>query len=171
MLFAPNHFHHVGLDEWRARFPEALVVCSDRARPRLSRQHRGLDFRPLEEASGLLPSGVSFLVPEGTRNGEAWLRIEGETGVTWVVSDAFFNVDAPIHGPAGLFLRMTKASPGLSLGNTFKWLATRDRRAYRSWLLRQLEADAPKQVVFGHGETLTGDVPGRLRELVARRLA
>src|SRR5690554_2669855 len=35
LLIAPNHFHHLGLASYLKRWPEARVLCSDAARPRL----------------------------------------------------------------------------------------------------------------------------------------
>lgn len=171
VFLAPNHFHHVGLPEGTRRYPGGLVVSSDAARPRLSSQRPGLAFGPLAEAAALLPPGASFLLPEGTRIGEVWLRLEGPKGVAWVVSDAFFHVTDRVPGAPGLFLRATRATPGLSLGDTFKWLATRDRRRYRAWLLDRLERDQPTVMAFGHGAALEDPaLPGRLRALAEARL-
>lgn len=170
VFLAPNHFHHVGVPEWSARFPGAFTVCSETARPRLTKQRKETALRPLSDAVGLLPKGASFLEPAGTRNGETWLRLEAPTGVTWVVSDAFFWSTQAVPGPAGLFLRLTRAVPGLAVGNTFKWLATKDRAAYKAWVLAQLEKDRPTRMCFGHGETLFDEqLAARLKALVEAR--
>ena len=41
MFLAPNHFHNLGLAEWTAKYPDAIVVSSETALPRLKRQARG----------------------------------------------------------------------------------------------------------------------------------
>lgn len=170
VFLAPNHFHHMGVPQWSARFPDAFTVCSDAARPRLMKQRQETRLRPLSDAVPLLPKGASFLDPAGTRNGETWLRLESPTGVTWVVSDAFFWSTQAVPGPAGLFLRLTRAVPGLCVGNTFKWLATKDRAAYTAWVLAQLEQDRPTRLCFGHGATLFDEqLAARLKALVESR--
>ena len=101
----------------------------------------------------------------------------------WVVSDAFFTVAANARGVAGLFLRLTKTTPGLCIGRTFTWLAVRDRAAYRQWLDAQLDRDRPTRLITGHGEVLTDTAdttgaPGestrplvdRLRAVIEERL-
>lgn len=172
LLLAPNHFHHLGLPEWIDRHREAVTIASERALPRLRRQQPLVRFEPLAAGEPLLPAGLSFLVPEGTKTGEVWLRIAAPKGVAWVVSDAFFNVLRPVGGLTGWLLRATGTAPGLRIGETFRFLALADRRRFAAWTLERLAADRPVTLVVGHGEPLTGvDLADRLSELVRRRLA
>lgn len=59
-LLAPNHYHNKGLVEYTEAFPEAALVCSERAKPRLEKQ-----------------------------TGEVWLTQATAEGTVWVVCDAF----------------------------------------------------------------------------------
>jgi hypothetical protein len=186
LLLAPNHFHHLGLPEWTERYPEAVPIAlpewterypeavpiaSEQALPRLRRQHPRVTFRPLAEGERLLPAGVSFLVPEGTKTGEVWLRIASPQGVAWVVSDAFFNVLRPVTGFPGVVLRATGTVPGLRIGATFTLLALGDRRRFAAWTLDRLAADRPVALAVGHGEpVLSEHLSDRLAELLRRRL-
>lgn len=109
ILFAPNHFHHMDLARYRERFPEGIAVASAVAIPRLrARGHDGL--RPTEDVR--LPPGLRWLIPEGTKSGEAWLAIDGDGGPTWIVCDAFFNEMKPVRGFEGSMLRFGKITPG-----------------------------------------------------------
>ncbi len=169
-LFAPNHFHHLGLAEWRARFPGVRVVASEAALPRL-RAKSPVPFEPLAALAAALPANVRFLEPPGLKNGEAWVRVQGAGGVVWVVSDAFHHVVEPVRGVEGVLLRALGIVPGLRIGTTFKLLAVRDRRAYREWVLEQLDADRPTALVVGHGEAVKGPaLAEQLRALVQSRL-
>jgi hypothetical protein len=171
VLLASNHFHHLGLPEWRRRYGEATAIASEKASVRLARQQPSVRFRPLESVAASLPFGVSFLEPAGTKNGEAWLRIEGEQGVTWLVGDAFFHVLRPVTGVNGMVLRATGTVPGLRIGGTWFWLAVEDRRRYGEWVLERLQTDRPTTLVVGHGEPLQGaDLSDRLRTLVETRV-
>src|SRR5215470_6123036 len=79
VLLAPNHFHHLSLARFRARYPEAVAVAAKSALPRLeAKGHRGL--RDVMEVEGLLASGSRVLCPEGLRCGETWLSLADERG-------------------------------------------------------------------------------------------
>jgi hypothetical protein len=163
-LFAPNHFHHLGLKRFRAQWPDAIGVASDGARPRLAQKGHALE--PL--AAAPLPAGARWLEPPGLKNGEAWLALADGT---WIVCDAFFHCNRPVTGLTGFVLRRTRTVPGLCVGQTFRWLGVRDRRAYREWLLDTLRATPPRRVIPSHGEILDGDdVPDRLRAVAEARL-
>jgi hypothetical protein len=173
VIFAPNHFHNAGLPAARARWPNAIVVASEGASPRLSRQrHEGI--RPLEEAIPLLPDGARFLPCEGTKTGETFLSLPpqpGERGPTWIACDAFFHVTRAVRGTMGMMLRAMAVVPGLRVSRTFRYVAVRDARAYVSWLEAAIEREAPFRLVVSHGEALEGDdLGGRLLAATRDRL-
>ena len=170
VLFAPNHFHHLSLPRFRQKWPDAPVIASTGARPRLQKQgHQNL--APLEAAATLLPAGVSFVEPPGLKNGEAWLTVDGEGGRTWIVCDAFFNQVRPVRGFMGIGLRWAKIIPGLSIGQPFRWFGIRDEPVYRAWLLDRLRAERPRRLIVSHGEPLIGDeVADRMIAVVEHRL-
>jgi hypothetical protein len=162
-LFAPNHFHHLSIPRFAARYPEARIVAGQTAIPRL-RKKTGLSR--IEAAEG-----ASFLECRGTKTGETWLSLEAGGERTWVVCDAFFHVTREVTGAMGFALRATKTLPGLSIGNTFRWLALRDQAEYREWAQTALAGERPARLVVSHGEPVSG--PGlneRLESLLRSRL-
>ncbi len=170
VLFAPSHFHHMEVERFRQRFPDALPVASERALPRLSRQgHAGM--KELAEAESLLPPGATWTRCEGTRSGEAWISLPGDAGPTWLVSDAFFNVERPVSGSMGFLLRSLAVVPGLRVARTFRWVAVDDIGAYTKWVLPLIERARPFRVVPSHGEPVSGaGLPERLANAVRERL-
>ena len=170
VLLAPNHFHHLGLRRFRARYPDALVVAGEGALPRLkAKGHEGV--QELVAAEPLLPESARLLRCAGVRTGEAWLSFIDDGRRTLLISDAFFNVAAPVTGIAGFMLRRMQAAPGLRLGATFIWLGVRDRAAYCDWVRETLAREAPARIFFSHGEPFEADdVSERLTELIERRL-
>jgi hypothetical protein len=151
VLVAPNHYHHLALPKLRAQFPDAMVVASDGAQPRLVKQgHAGI--RPLHEAK--LPEGVRLLPAEGVKNGETWMSIERDGERVLVVADAFFNVEQPCTGFEGFMLRRLRTVGGLRLGRTFQWLAVGDKAAYRKWASDTLARLQPTVIAFAHGAPL-----------------
>lgn len=151
VLVAPNHFHHLALPDLRAQFPDAMVVASDGARPRLERKgHAGI--RPLSDAK--LPEGVQLLPAEGVKNGETWMVVERDGARVLVVGDAFFHVERACTGFEGFMLRRLRTVGGLCIGRTFEWVGLRDRAVYRKWALDTLERVAPTAIAFAHGSPL-----------------
>jgi hypothetical protein len=171
-LLAPNHFHHLSIPRFRERYPEAAVLATRTAMPRLSSKgHQNLT--DVAERSDLLPAGSKILVCEGSRTGEVWLALPGGAGEgpTLAVCDGFFNVQRPTVGAMGLVLRLTQSSPGLQLGKTIRWLAMADRPAFVSWARKTVTDLAPARLVMSHGEPLAlPDLAPRLSNLVHERL-
>lgn len=170
VLFAPNHFHHLGIGRFRARYPDAVVVAGTQAERRLARKgHAGLV--DVATVSSRLVAGAHWLRCEGTRNGEVWLSLPGDAGPTWITCDAFFNVLRPITGVMGVLLRSLHTTPGLCIGQTFLWLGLRERATYRAWLLAALDEERPRRLLLSHGEVVTlDDASQPLRALIAARL-
>jgi glyoxylase-like metal-dependent hydrolase (beta-lactamase superfamily II) len=167
-LLAPNHFHHLGLAEWRARYPEARVFATAVAAPRLQKK-AGLPAEPAEALP--LPRHVRLLEAGGSKAGEAWLRVETRGGTAWVVGDAFFNMAAHPTGLFGLGARLTGTTAGLRIGSTWSPLHLRDKGAYREWLDARITEDRPRILVPLHGDVLVDPtLPDRLRALARDRL-
>ncbi|MCC6648215.1 MAG: hypothetical protein IT374_21925 [Polyangiaceae bacterium] len=170
VLLAPNHFHHMGLPAYRARYPGAVAVTSDGARPRLTRQGHA-DLAPLDAARERLPRGARLLECRGVKTGEVFLSLEAGGERVWIVCDALFHVTRPLTGVLGAALRTLKTSPGLCVGQTFLWLALRDRRAYLGWLREQLAAERPATILFSHGAPYEVGDGAELDRLLERRLS
>ena len=165
-LLAPNHFHYLGIAPWLERCPRAVPVCGRIALPRLTKKVE-VPWTDLEELSAALPEDASVLEPEGTRNGEVWLRV----GSTLIVCDAFFNLPEMPTGALGIFCRLTDTAPGLKIGSTWKYLALSDRAKYVAWIESVLEHHPPERLVASHGAIAEGtDLADRIRALVRSRL-
>ncbi len=167
-LFAPNHFHHLSLDRYQRRFPDAVPIASRGALPRLRRKGHA-DLVPIDQVE--LPAGIHFLVPDATKSGEAWLSIDGgASGPTWIVCDAFFHETRPITGVQGFFLRRLNISPDLCIGSTFTLMCISDDAKYAADVRRRIDEEKPARVLFSHGEPLEADVPTALHGVLRRRL-
>jgi hypothetical protein len=78
-LVAPNHFHNLGLAEQVKRTPTVRLYASASAIPRLEKRIKK-PFADVETLQHELPKGFAFLIPPGTRAGEAWLSAPGARG-------------------------------------------------------------------------------------------
>jgi hypothetical protein len=164
VLLAPNHFHHRSLRRFRDRWPTAVACAAPGAIPRLARQgHEGL--ASIDDVA--LGDRARFLRCEGVKTGETWIAV----GSTWVVCDAFFNVEHHVTGLVGFALRRLRTCPGLCIGDTFRWLGIRDRARYVAWVRAELEQEPPARLVFSHGAPLGGpELATRVARLLRERL-
>jgi hypothetical protein len=169
VLFAPNHFHHLGLPRYRQQFPDAKVVASAGARPRLEKKgHAGIV--DLAEVEPLLPEGARFLRCEGLKNGEVFLSLDAGGTRTWIVCDAFFHETRPTRGARSLLFRALGVAPGLKIGRTFQWVGLADTKAYRAWLDQALERERPKRILVSHGTPIEIGDGSALRAEIRRGL-
>ncbi len=155
-LLAPNHYHNKGLQEHVDAYPDASLVCTTAAEPRL-RKITGLSFAPLGELSAHLADGYAFLEPDGVKTGEVWVQIKGSENA-WIVTDAF---SADLH-PIGEY-----AAAPILLG-TFQKYGVRDAERFKSSTLRMLDACAPTLLLSCHGSPVKAkNLNIKLSELLA----
>jgi hypothetical protein len=166
-LVCPNHFHHLGLAEWKQRYPETDIYARAQALPRLTKMYPSLDIKPIDELDRLIAPDVSRLEPQGTKNGELWLRTQD----AWIVGDAFFNLRPPISGVTGWILKLIRTAPGLKIGRLWAPLHLADRVRYRAWLIEELEKAPPSWLIPAHGDPISApDLAGQLRTLAGQSL-
>ena len=140
VLCAPNHYHHRGLAEHVNLFPNAKLVCSTYAKPRLENQ-TGFQFENLNQLTKKLPETVTVLEPEGLKTGEIWLEIKDKDSTLWIVCDAFSSSPSKMdifYGEPS----MLKTFPNYGVG---------DRAVYKTWVVKQLSNHPPDVIVPCHG--------------------
>jgi hypothetical protein len=163
-LVATNHYHWLGIPEWSARFPDARIVATKTAAPRL-RSKLGREIGALDDVE--LPSGIRWLEAPGIGSGEIFVDAEG----TWIVCDAFFNEPEPGTGVMGFGLRLSGTIPGLRIGQTWKFLQLANRSVYKEWMLARLASAPPSGLIMAHGAPIGGsDLGTRLADLVRERV-
>lgn len=145
-LLAPNHYHNKGLAEYAEASPDAVLVCSEKAQPRLEKQ-TGLSFAGLHSLATLLPDGCDLVEPEGLKTGEVWLTHATAEGAVWVVCDAFKGAS----GNAGT------ASPDIELLGTFPTYGIQDKGIYSAFVKAKLNELPPTMIVPCHGSLVRSE--------------
>lgn len=140
VLLAPNHYHHKGLAEYVQAFPEASLICSERARPRLEKQ-TGLTFGGLATLTPQLAEDCNLVEPDGLKTGEVWIVRTHPGGHVWVLCDAF-------KGPSG---KPGIVSDQIELMGTFPTYGIRDKEIYSTWVKARLKTENPTLIVPCHG--------------------
>jgi hypothetical protein len=155
-LFAPNHYHNLGIAEYATAFPRASLCASPKAVPRLEKV-TGLAFADLADLTARLPPHLSLVEPDGLRTGEVWLRAKTSSLTAWFVVDAIAG--ASMANGNSRFDHPT-------LLRTFPRFGVRDKKAYVDWFARQLAVDQPQLVVPCHGGIIaSSDLPQKLKKL------
>lgn len=140
MILAPNHYHNKGLKGHAAAFPHASLICSNKAKPRLTKI-TGLTFDMLDSLKSRLAGNQRILEPEGLKTGEIWIEFKTGPETAWIVTDAF---SAKLHAPG------ICAKAPLLLG-TFPRYGIKDALAYKEWIKRELTAAYPTMLLSCHG--------------------
>ena len=145
VLLAPNHYHNKGLTEYAQVFPDAALICSERAMPRLEKQ-TGLSFASLSNLVPLLPDDCELVEPDGLKTGEVWLCTIHSNAQVWIVCDAF-------KGPDG---KPGSTSENIELLRTFPTYGVKNKAIYSTWVKTWLETAKPTLVAPCHGSLVSG---------------
>lgn len=160
MILAPNHYHNKGLTGHTNAFPNASLVCSKGAEPRL-KKITGLAFDPIVTLKSQLADNQRLLEPEGLKTGEVWVEIRTRTEIAWIVTDAF---SAKLHSPG-----ICAEAPNL-LG-TFPRYGVKDASVFKDWTNTQLSADRPSILLSCHGSPVNApDLDAQLIDLLTDTL-
>lgn len=145
-LLAPNHYHNKGLAEYVKAFPDAMLCCTEGARPRLSKQ-TGLAFEVLSPTTLPLPEGVRLVATVGLKTGEVWVEVVTQNACLWIVTDAF-------SGPKG---KQDFVGNQPDLLGTFPKFGVSDRLVYTTWLRGAIQAARPTALLPCHGAAVAGE--------------
>jgi hypothetical protein len=166
-LLSPNRFHHLGVEEWLRRWPDAQAYAGEQSLRRLNAKcSAGAVFKPLSQMPAL--PGIHVDNPPGMKNSDLVLRVSTGQGWVWYINDLLMNMrELPRNPVARLMLGVAGMKKGLCAPRMARLLNVADKRAVGSWLLAELEAKPPAVVVFGHGDALSGSNPGaQLRSVI-----
>lgn len=140
VLLSPNHYHNKGLNGHAKAFPNATLVCSEKAKPRLN-EITGLSFQSLSTLSQQLNDNQSLLEPQGLKTGEIWVQVETDADLAWIVTDAF---SAALHPPG------TDAYEPTML-KTFPRYGVKDASVFTDWVNEQIAIARPTILLSCHG--------------------
>ncbi len=152
-VVAPNGFHHLGVAEWRTRYPNARFFAPKLAQARIAKKNPDAGtFEDLSELKALLPGNVSVREAPATKVGELWAWAKTADGYAWYASDLICNWES-FPGPFFLnwIWKWTKSGPGYKLFHFAMMAIVKDKKAlFREWL-EDLKAHPPTHVVPAHG--------------------
>jgi hypothetical protein len=168
-LVAPNAFHYLGLVEWHARFPEAVLFAPLQAIARIEQRSKLSGIRPLAEAAPITGSRLELTDMPHYKTGEALVRIATEQGSVWYVTDIVMNLPAlPSNPLIKLMFKLSGSGPGLRLNNIAPLFMVRDKPALKRWLAAEFGRVPPRWLIPSHGDIVEcAAQPDAVRRLFA----
>ncbi len=164
-IVVPNGLHRIDAPRFRARYPQARLLCPPGARARVAKKvavDGGLDQLPADP-------GLRWELLAGCGDREAAFLV-GTGEVDLVVTDALFNLPARLPGFSGLMIRVLGSAGGPKVTWLARRLLVKDRRALAEHLRRLAALPALRRVIMAHGSIIDAGASGVLRD-VADRLA
>ncbi len=156
-LVASNAFHHLGLAEWKAQYPDALIFAPAQSIARVERQTKLRGIRPLAEAASIMGSRLELTDMPHYRTGEVLVRMATERGLAWYVTDIIMNLRALPRNPVvSLMFWLSGSGPGLRINNIAPLFMVRDKAALKRWLTAEFERTPPDWLIPTHGATVDG---------------
>jgi len=172
-VVATNGFHHLGIAEWRKRFPKARFFAPEKATTRIGKKNREAgEFESMEKLMPLLGPDVGIRDFEGTKCGETAAWAKTATGYAWFASDLLANLPAlPNSFPLRMLFKLTKSAPGFRVFNLAVKFIIKDRKGVFAQFLKDLKSHPPSVIVPAHGAPIASDnVAEEAYALVASRI-
>jgi hypothetical protein len=161
-LVVPNDHHRLDAPIWKQRYPGLVVVAPAGARDKVAQA------LPVDTTSPDFgdPDLLWFAVP-GTREHEAALLVHRPDGATLVLNDIVANIRHPT-GFGGWLMRLAGfAGDAPQIPAVAQIAMVKDKEALRTQLLEWSEIPALRRILVSHGEPISVDPRGTLRDLAA----
>jgi len=162
-LIAPSAMHRTDVPHWKARYPDAAVLCPAGCRERVAQV---VDVAGQYDAFPTDPN-VHVQVLEGTGDAEGVFVSTADGEVSLVVADAIFNLPHS-GGCAGIIVRLIGSSGGPKVTPLAKRAMVKDKAAFTAHLRRLADLPGLTRVLPAHREPIEGDVAAVLRGIADR---
>ena len=168
-LLASNAFHHMGLAEWNARFPDAELFAPAQSVARVEKQSGLRGIQPVDKARVIAGAHLDLVDMPHYRTGEVLVRIDSARGLVWYVTDVIMNMPVlPRHPLVRLLFKLSGSAPGLRYNNIAPLFMVKDKAALRRWLVAEATAKPPHWLIPAHGDVVDFEADrGAARKLFA----
>lgn len=162
-IVVPNGMHRLDAHAWKARFPNAKVLCPSGARKK-AEECVGIDGVYVDFPADPL---VSLHMLDGMGAAEGYMQIVEREGTTLVFNDAVFNMPH-LGGVQGFVLKhLTQSSGGPKTSRLARFLLFKDKTAFAAQLRRLAATPNLKRVIVSHHQTIEGDCKSVLEQIAA----
>lgn len=161
-ILVPNGFHRLDAPAFKARYPQALVLCPSGSREKVAEVVRvdGVyeDFPEdpairLETLDGVGAMEGVMIVASGERR-------------TVVFNDAVFNMPHGKGFTGFVFRHLTQSTGGPRVSRIAKLFVVKDKAAFRDHLARLAATPGLYRMIVSHHRTVEGDAAGAIRQAI-----
>lgn len=162
-LIVPNAHHRLDARAWKERYPAMRVVAPEGARDKVA------EVVPVDSTTANFDDpDVHFVTVPGTKGQEAALEIINPNGMILVLNDIVANI-REAHGFGGWLLKlMGFAGDAPNVPMPILMMIVDDKKALAAQLLRWATIPNLRRIIVSHGETISDDPRGVLRDLAVQ---
>lgn len=171
-LVSPGAFHHMGLPEWSARYPDAGLYGPTSAIAHIAKQHPDLKaLQSLDALRPLLSDAFDLDEVAGCKHPDVFLALHQDDAVTWFTNELVSNnTDYPKGFLIGTAFKLTGNHPGLNVNSLAAMLIRAKKPKVRAYLEAKMAVAPPTRLVPMHGAVLEdADLAQKLGAVLARR--
>jgi len=162
-LVVPSGGHRIDIARFKARYPNARVVCPPGAKERVS------EVVPVDETydTFVADEAVSLSVVDGLDGREGVMEVRSSDGVTLVFNDLVFN-HPHLPGLMGLIVRLLGSTGGPRVTLVGRLSLVRDKQKAKAALAALAATPGLVRVVPAHVDVIHVDAQKTLAEVAAR---
>jgi hypothetical protein len=160
-IIVPNGYHRVDAPRYKARYPNAKVLCPKTATSRVAQ------VVAVDGDIETLPSDASvrYELVSGTAGGEYLFVVTSSSGhVTLVINDLVFN-HPHASGFAGFVMRMIGSSGAPRVTLIARMLLVKDKSEVRAQLSKLADLPGLTRIVPSHVDLIEGPAADTLRQV------
>jgi hypothetical protein len=163
VLIAPSAGHRIDIATWKARYPDALVLCPPGAKKRVE------EVVPVDVTYEAYAGDdvVKTQVIDGLDGREGVVIVQSADGVTLVFNDLIFN-HPHIPGFMGLIVRLLGSTGGPRATLIGKLSLVKDKAAAKRALAELAKTPGLVRVIPGHVDVIHTDAAATLAEVAAK---
>jgi hypothetical protein len=164
-VVAPNRYHRMDVAGFKARYPQAHVVCPRGATRWVAERTRvDMDYERADEQLRDDPT-ISLHHLAGVGSTEGVISVRSEAGLTLVFNDTLFNLEA---GPGLFWLiygRLLRHAGRPQVPNAFGWVLLEDKAVLTAHLHELAETSGLRRLIPGHGRPIDEDAKATLHRV------
>ncbi len=163
VLLVPNSYHRLDAPAYKARYPKIRVLCPRGSRAKIEEVVAvDGDYDAFEG-----DSTVTLQHLDGVRKAEGVMIVRAPSGITLVFNDAVFNLPHGRGMTGFIFRYITDSTGGPKVTRLFRWLAIKDRDAFKAHLRQLSETPDLTRIIVSHHRMITDRPAEVLREVAA----
>jgi len=157
-IVAPNGFHHLGIHEWRERFPGVTAYAPGPAIARIGKKSDTAgELRPLGELAAKTGDDLHIHEVGEGKAGETWVWAKTNGGHAYFASDLLSDMEKMPPFPISMLFRLMKSGTGYRVFNLALTFMVADKKKTLREFRADVESHPATVVVPAHGRIQTQD--------------